>query len=367
MRLALNIDSLTPQLSGIGRYTLNLCTYLSRHSEVRDIAYFHNQRWLKDYSPFLIEEAPRIYNPLRRWKRLTRWRSQRELGRRLFHGPNFFLPEGVPRGVITVHDLSVFMFPETHPVERRRYFDEHFASSLRRARHIITDSQTVKKEVCERFGVDVADVTAIPLGVSSDFGPHNRSIGARTVLESFGLRSGGYCLSVATLEPRKKLANAIRAFLLATERGDISVPLVLAGASGWHNEEIHDLIDRAGGNVRLLGYVQEVHLPILYANAALFLYPSIYEGFGLPPVEAMASGVPVITADRSCLPEITRGAALLIDPDDIDGFAGAIRSVLFDSDLRDRVVAAGRRVAAGYTWNLCGERTLEVYRRVMAA
>ncbi|WP_176591887.1 glycosyltransferase family 1 protein [Sphingobium sp. EM0848] len=367
MRLALNIDSLTPQLSGIGRYTLNLCTYLSRHPEVVDLAYFRNQRWLKDYAPFLIEEAPHIRNPLRSWKRLARWRSRREFDRRLLHGPNFFLPEGAQRGVITVHDLSVFLFPETHPEERRRYFDEHFPSSLRRARHIITDSQTVKTELCERFGVDVTAVTAIPLGVSPDFGPHNRSIAARAVLEGFGLQSGGYCLSVATLEPRKKLVNAIRAFLLATERGDISVPFVLAGASGWHNEEIHDLINRAGGKIRFLGYVPEAQLPILYANAAIFLYPSIYEGFGLPPVEAMASGVPVIAANRSCLPEITRGAALMIDPDDIDGFAGAIRAGLLDSDLRGRIIADGRRVAAGYSWELCVERTLGVYRRVMAA
>ena len=367
MRLALNIDSLTPQLSGIRRYTLNLCTYLSRHPEVDDLAYFRNQRWLKDYAPFLIEEVPHIRNPLRRWKRLARWRSRREFDRRLLHGPNFFLPEGAQRGVITVHDLSVFLFPETHPEERRRYFDEHFPSSLRRAQHIITDSQTVKTELCEWFGVDVNAVTAIPLGVSPDFGPHNRSIAAQAVLKGFGLQSDGYCLSVATIEPRKKLVNAIRAFLLATEREEISVPLVLAGASGWHNEEIHDLIDRAEGKIRFLGYVPEAQLPILYANAALFLYPSIYEGFGLPPVEAMASGVPVIASNRSCLPEITRGAALMIDPDDIDGFAAVISAGLLDDDLRGRTIADGRRVAAGYSWEICVERTLDVYRRVMAA
>ncbi len=367
MRIALNIDSLTPQLSGIGRYTLNLCTYLSYHPEVSDLAYFRNQRWLKDYAPFLIEEVPQIRNPLRRWKRLARWRSQREFSQRLIHGPNFFLDERAERGVITVHDLSVFLFPDTHPEERRRYFDEHFPSSVRRARQIITDSQTVKAELCERFGVNADAVTAIPLGVSPDFGPHNRSDAARVMLDNFGLQSNGYCLSVATLEPRKKLANAIRAFLLATERGNISLPLVLAGASGWHNDEIHDLIDRAGSNIRFLGYVPEAQLPVLYANAALFLYPSIYEGFGLPPVEAMASGVPVITANRSCLPEITQNAAVMIDPDDIDAFAEAIRMSLHDNDLRDRIIADGRRVAAGYSWELCVERTVGVYRRVMAA
>lgn len=366
MRLALNIDSLSPQLSGIGRYTLNLCTHLSCHPEI-DLAYFRNQRWIKDYAPYLIEESPHIRNPLRRWKRLARWRSRREFDRRLVHGPNFFLPEEAQRGVITVHDLSVFMFPETHPDERRRYFDTHFPGSLRRARHIITDSQTVKSELCERFGLDADDVTAIPLGVSPHFGPHNISSAAEVVLDGLGLRPGSYCLSVATLEPRKKLANAIRAFLLATERGDINVPLVLAGASGWHNEEIHALIDRGGASIRFLSYVPEAKLPILYANAALFLYPSIYEGFGLPPVEAMASGVPVIAADRSCLPEITQGAALLIDPDDIDGFADAIRSGLHDSDLRNRIIADGQRVARGYSWETCVERTLGIYRRVLAA
>jgi alpha-1,3-rhamnosyl/mannosyltransferase len=298
---------------------------------------------------------------------LARWQSQREFNNRLLHGPNFFLSEGAQRGVITVHDLSVFLFPETHPYERRRFFDEHFPSSLRRARHIITDSQTVKMELCERFNIGADAVTAIPLGVSPQFGPHNRSIDARAVLDRFGLQSDGYCLSVATLEPRKKLANAIRAFLLATEQGEVSVPLILAGASGWHNEEIHDLIAGAGSKIRFLGYVPEAQLPILYANAALFLYPSIYEGFGLPPVEAMASGVPVIAANRSCLPEITQGAALMIDPDDIDGFAAAIVAGLHDSALRSRIIADGRRIAAGYSWALCGERTLDVYRKVIAA
>jgi glycosyltransferase involved in cell wall biosynthesis len=143
---------------------------------------------------------------------------------------------------------------------------------------------------------------------------------------------------------------------------------VLVGARGWLNEGLHALIERqtARGMLVTLGQVPEADLPFLYAGARLFLYPSIYEGFGLPPIEAMASGVPVIVSDRSCLPEVTQGAAMTINPDDVDAFSEAILRGLEDDNWRREAIDHGIRVAASYGWDKCIENTVDVYRKVWA-
>ena len=186
------------------------------------------------------------------------------------------------------------------------------------------------------------------------------------MLARHGLAHGGYLLSVGTLEPRKNLVAAIRAWASLPTAVTAGRPLVVAGAKGWLNDAIMALVERLerAGSVRFLGFVAQEDLPALYSGAIALAYPSRYEGFGLPVVEAMACGVPVITSNASCLPEVAGGAAELVDPDDEAGLAQAMHRLIEDEGHRRALSAAGIEWVRELTWAACAERTLEVYRAV---
>ena len=363
MRIALCVDALAPQPGGIGRYTWELAKGLAERDDIDRLSFFGRGR-LIDEPRYLMEnrEFPRQRKLARR---IDAWRMKRTLRSSLVHGPNYFLPAAVGSGVITVHDLSVFKYPETHPAARVRAFEQLFKSSLDRSAHVITDTETIRQELVATFSLRPEFVTAIPLGVDPRFRPAHASRSG--TLDSLGLSHGGYGLCVSTLEPRKKILE----LLMAWERLPAGIrnryPLVLAGGSGWENDDLHAEIDRgvSDGWLRHLGFVDDELLPDLYAGAALFIYPSIYEGFGLPPIEAMASGVPVIVADRSCLPEVCGDAARYVDPDDPDAFASAIDASLSDASWRAETVTRGLERARQFTWERCVERTIGVYRKVI--
>jgi alpha-1,3-rhamnosyl/mannosyltransferase len=295
------------------------------------------------------------------------WQVRKILRSSLVHGPNYFLPASAEGGIITVHDLSVFRYPETHPADRVRAFERQFTHSLQRAAHIITDTETIRREVIETFSVAPDAITAVPLGVDAKFAPREEA--ESSVLRSLGLRPQGYGLCVSTLEPRKKIVELIRAWDRLPSDLKTQFPLVLAGGSGWENEALHDEIEKAAGKgwLRHLGFVNEQLLGELYAGSALFLYPSIYEGFGLPPIEAMASGVPVIVANSSCLPEVCGNVAHFVDPDDAEQFARSIENSLTNSEWRRQAVAGGLDRARNFTWARCVDETLAVYRKVNSA
>lgn len=362
MRVTLCVDALEPQPGGIGRYTWELCKGLATNSDVEFLHFFGRGRLIDD--PALLIEGARLPRQRRLFRRFHDWQMSRTLKTSLVHGPNYFLPAGADRGIITVHDLSVFRFPETHPVERVKAFERLFASSMRRAMHVITDTETVRRELMDRFSVRPEMVTSVPLGVSSQFAPA-RADGPE--LRSIGLVQGAYGLCVSALEPRKKILELLSAWRELPKELRAKFPLVLAGGSGWENEALHDEIELgvAEGWLCHLGFVEELKLPALYAGAALFVYPSSYEGFGLPPLEAMASGTPVIVADRSCLPEVCGDAAHYVDPDDEFAFIETLRSALEDEGWRRRASLRGLERAKLFSWSRCVDETLSVYRDVI--
>jgi alpha-1,3-rhamnosyl/mannosyltransferase len=267
--------------------------------------------------------------------------------------------------ISTLHDLSFVHYPETQPKERLKHLDRYLPHTLARAAYIITDSEEVRREAIGHFGLDATRVTAIHLGVDPIFAPREEAA-CRAVLASRGLRYGGYVLSVGTLEPRKNLVAAIRAFEALPERIRGGTSLVIAGQRGWLSGDIERLI-RSGevaGWLRFLGFVPQEELPVIYAGARLFVYPSRYEGFGLPVVEALASGVPVITSSVSCLPEIAGDAADLVHPDDIDGLRNSMNRLLEDEGHRVELRARGIQRAKRFSWQRCAEETVAIYRRV---
>jgi alpha-1,3-rhamnosyl/mannosyltransferase len=356
------VDALAPKPSGIGRYTWELSQGLP-HAGVQTTFYGRGQR-IEDPAALLSDRPFAV--PRRRFRKLRKWWDQRSLAGGLVHGPNYFLPGFADAGIITVHDLSVLRFPETHPAERVAAFEREFERSLRRAIHVITDTETVREEVLEAFGLAPAQVTAVHLGVDPAFRPRSAEE-LRGPLAALGLKPGKYGLSVATLEPRKKIDALVRAWRDLPRRLRDATPLVLAGGSGWRNERLLPLIEQgeAEGWLRRLGYVPEETLPSLYAGSALFAYPSSYEGFGLPPLEAMASGVPAVVARRSCLPEVCGDVPIYVDPDDETSLKQALERALSDSAWRSGAAERGVAHARSFTWNRCVNATLAVYQKAV--
>jgi alpha-1,3-rhamnosyl/mannosyltransferase len=363
MRVTLCVDALERQPGGIGRYTWELYRGLSRREEISSLHYVAHGRLIDDPERLLLgKRRRRARGPFRI---LAERKLRRLFGSSLVHGPNYFLPPLAESGIVTVHDLSVLRYPESHPAARARAFERQLLPSLERSRRIITDTETVRRELIDMFALDSERVAAVPLGVDSRFQPAGSDIISEVVTQ-WSLIPGRYGLCVSTLEPRKKISELIQAWRNLPLSIRDRFPLVLAGGAGWKNEALLAEIESASreGWLKHLGFVDDVALRKLYAGAALFAYPSTYEGFGLPPLEAMASGVPVIVANRSCIPEVCGDAARYVDPDDIERFAEAIHEGLCNADWRSNMIQRGLHRAAQFTWDRCIEGTVAVYRSV---
>lgn len=366
MKLVLSVEALTPPLSGIGRYNWELAQRMPHQPAIDSLSFYRNGRWIAEPASLLAPATKKcpFRIPPPRWLRTINARIKCRGA--VFHGPNFFLPPCADIGVVTIHDLSVFKFPETHPAERIRHFERDFSRSMAQAGHLITDTETIRQEVIEFLGWPEDRITSIPLGVSEQFSPRTPEH-IQSVLSEYDLKAGAYCLCVSTLEPRKRIDRLLNAYALLPMALRVRYPLALIGPKGWLNESLLQTIEqgRRAGWLKYLGFVPEEDLPLLFAGARLFVYPSIYEGFGLPVIEAMASGIPVVTSDQSCLPEVTLGAALLINPDDIDAFSTALEQGLEDEVWRGQARKSGLSVAGQYQWERCINDTITVYQRAL--
>jgi alpha-1,3-rhamnosyl/mannosyltransferase len=264
-----------------------------------------------------------------------------------------------------VHDLSWLSYPDAHPVERVRFLDKHLPGTLARADLVLTDSEFIAAEIASRFALPRAKIRAIPLGVDAAYHPRTAEEILAT-LAKYGLEHSAYLLVVATLEPRKNLARLVRAYAALPVSTQARHPLVIVGARGWLNEAFERAIAplETAGTARRLGYVDERELPLLYAGAHAFAFPSLYEGFGLPVLEAMASGVPALTSNVSSLPEVAGDSALTVDPLDEASLRAGLERLLDDSGWRERAIAEGMTRARKYPWSRCVDATIDAYRAV---
>lgn len=263
--------------------------------------------------------------------------------------------------VLTIHDLSFRLFPRTHSLRNIVWTRSLVPVSVRRSRHIIAVSNNTRLDLIRLMNVDESKVSVVYEGVSGAFHPEPGD-GDEEALAYYGI-DRPYILSVGTLEPRKNLNQLIRAF----ERTAAAVPrvtLVLAGRRGWMAQAIFDELERRDllDRVRITGYVQDRHLPALYRHAAAFVYPSLYEGFGLPPLEAMASGAPVIVSRSSSLPEVVGDAGLYVDPLNDEDLAAAMEKVLADEELAADLRVRGLKRAGRFSWQRAAAQTLEILR-----
>ncbi len=279
----------------------------------------------------------------------------------LLHGMAFVIPP-LWRGpaVVTVHDLAFLKIEGHAPKRRQIYLRSMIGQSVRRAKKVLTVSAHAGQDVVELFDIDPAKVVVTPLGVSPGLAP--LSPNAREAFRSTHGITRPTLLYLGTLEPRKNIPNLLRAFDQVADRLDAE--LVLGGAEGWLTEELHLTLSAMThrDRVRLTGFISENELASWLSAADAFVFPSRYEGFGLPPLEAMACGTPVIASTSSSLPEVLGADALLADPDDVEGIASAMERLLGDpaltSDLRERGLAR----AARFTWEATARATLEAYR-----
>jgi glycosyltransferase involved in cell wall biosynthesis len=262
--------------------------------------------------------------------------------------------------VVTVHDLAFIVHPELFPRPWRLMYRAGLARAVRSADAIIAISRHTAEDLARRTRVDPHKVHVIPLATT----PQRSSSSVEETLARLKIRRP-YLLFVGTLEPRKNLVRLVRAYRRMAARGAPHA-LVLTGPLGWHAQGLMSELSAEGpGAVVLTGHVSASDLDAIYRGAAAFAYPSLYEGFGLPVIEAMIRGVPCVVSTSSSLPEVAGDAALMVDPRSVGGLAEALERVTTDEALADRLRAAGRERAARYTWDETARLTLDLYKSIL--
>lgn len=381
LKVVLSVDPVRFPLTGIGRYTFELARCLQQ-TGMEDLRFLRGRRMQRsmlapgNVNPMagaaawkkyaqkntLAVEAFRILNPWLKARALKGFEDY------VFHSPNYYLPPFGGQSVVTIHDLSPYIWSESHPAERVRYMRAEIELSLKRATALITDTEYTRREVASFFGWPLERIHAVHLASAPEFVPRAANELSET-LSKFGLEVSGYSLFTGTVEPRKNIDVLLDAYY----RLPISLrqrwPLVVVGYRGWASDDLHARLEKAQreGWLKYLGFVSNDLLPILMAGARLFLYPSLYEGFGLPVLEAMSCGVPVVCSNASTLPEVAGEAAAFHAPEDVDTLLVLLKAGLEDDDWRKNAGAAGLKQSAKFSWERCARETLDVYRSISMA
>ncbi|MGC9359367.1 MAG: glycosyltransferase family 4 protein [Anaerolineae bacterium] len=354
--------------AGVSQYIHWLMTMLPRVSpDVRFTAFGGAET--PDYSGWEIRAAfmPGHSSMARvAWEQVALPRAVRRAGVDVLHSPVYAGPllYGRPQ-IVTLHDLSFYLFPHLFPPARRRYLQRMTRATTRRADAVIAVSESTARDAIEILGLPSERVHVIPNGVNPELHPPSDDdiVALRTRYDL----PERYVLYLGTLEPRKNLPTLIKAYGLARRSG-IQHGLVIAGGKGWYDEPIYEAVRIAGleEDVRLTGYVPSEHLAALYGAADLFVYPSLYEGFGLPPLEAMACGTPVLVSNVSAMPEVMGKAGVTVNPRESKEIAEAMLSLLADEERRRTLAKAGLERAARYSWENTARLTAALYREVAA-
>ena len=370
MRIGIDYTAAVQQRAGIGRYTRGLVRALAEVDRGNEYVLFaavsgrqpaemdwpQNFRMrkvpLSDHTVAILWHRLRLPLPIEALIGVID----------IFHSPDFVLPPTRAGTILTVHDLSFLRHPECADPNLRAYLNKAVPRSVHRADVVLADSQNTKDDLVELLGVNPDKVEVVYPGVEGCFRPIEDEVLLEGVRRRYNLPSR-FILSLGTLEPRKNFARLIEAFANLQSAICNLQHLVIAGGEGWMYEPIYAKVKELGlgDSVLFLGFVPDEDLPALYNLADLFVYPSLYEGFGLPPLEAMACGVPVVASTRPSLPEVLGQAALLVDPLDVEGLAAAMERALEDEGLRETMVKRGLERAKGLTWRKAARRLLGIY------
>lgn len=286
----------------------------------------------------------------------------------IYHATDFVLPPTLPhtRTLLTVHDLSFVRVPEAASPALKAYLDQVVPRSVRRADHILADSQATKDDLVELYRTPHEKITVLLSGVDTHFQPVLDSLALLTTRSRYHIGTAPYIFSIGTVQPRKNYSRLIQALAHLRAEG-YDLHLVIAGGRGWLEDPIYATIRDTGLDdyVHFIGFADEADLPALYTGAACVAFPSLYEGFGLPVLEAMACGVPVVTSNISSLPEVAGDAALMVNPYDTDELADALRRVLDDSSHRQALIAKGHARARQFTWEASAHHLRTIYDQLL--
>jgi len=377
--VAVDLRALVPEATGIGVYTREMLLHLAALGGFDYLGLAHREPHsdrlggLRE-AGLSIEHQPAplgvLWQQLRLPRRLARGDAD------LFWSPLQTLPVRCPvPSVVTVHDLTVLLMPDAHRAKVRFSQVPFLARSLARARRVVAVSAATADDLRfhfpQAFQADPGKLRVIHHGVSPAFRPAE-AVERRAIREELGAPEG-YLLYAGTLEPRKNVEGVLDAWLALRADDPGTPPLVLAGGYGWHSRSLLRKIERMrargtreeGGDLMVLGRVDDDRLARLYRGATVFVYPSFYEGFGMPVLEAMASGTPVVTSDRSSLPEVAGDAALTVRPEDPTVIAGAIRHLLANPNQAADLAGRGLERSRAFRWERSAAQMEEVFREAL--
>jgi len=365
------IDSLSllSPLTGIGRYTYEISKRLQTEDDL-EINFFYGY-----YSPKLLEPSLKsgikslrsllIQNQyVKKVVRKILFTSSRLFAPSydIYWQPNFIPNKNIKsKKIITaVHDFSFILYKDFHPKERIEYLEKNFYSNITRSDIIITGSQFTKQEIIDRLHIKANKIRVIYHGIDhSLFRVHDN-------LKLDYILPKKFIFSVGSIEPRKNLIGLLKAYQLLDENLKKEYKLVLAGFKGWQNKEIMEIINNNKDTIHYLGHISDKELAKTYNLASIFVYPSFYEGFGIPPLEAMACGTPVIASNRSSIPEVCGDAILYVDPDDTSDITNKIKTLIADENLQKVLVDKGLKKAKEYSWDKSTQAHLKIIKELFS-
>lgn len=371
MRVALELQPCCGKRSGIGSYTYELARRLKSQKDLEFCGNLFNFLGRNDNSASLRGVTMPVHEnrlfPYGVYRRI--WNVVPIPYERLFHNGadatiffNYIVPPHMNGHVLTViHDMTYLRFPETVEKRNLRRIQKGISYSVERSSRILTDSEFSKREIMELLEVPEQKISVVPgapslLGESADFTKFSREMGIHCP----------FLLYVGTIEPRKNIVRLLRAFSLLKERHRIPHQLVLAGGSGWGTEEIYRTAKEISHaeDIVFTGYISDAEKNALYQNADVFLFPSVYEGFGIPPLEAMHHGCPVVCSNAASLPEVVGDAAELVNPLEIESIADGIWHVLSDRLYAQDLVEKGHTQAKKFTWEASANQLVKICREI---
>jgi glycosyltransferase involved in cell wall biosynthesis len=377
LRIAIDYTSAINQNAGIGRFVRNLIGAVVANDPTDAFLLLHaapNPGREPTY-PTAANVSHRALRISERWTNIIWHRLQVPLPADwltgpvdLFHSPDFVLPPvRAARSILTVHDLAFLLYPECADARLRAYLEKTVPRSVQRADYVVADSENTRNDVICLLGVPPDRVTVVPGGVDPVFRPVTDPARLTALRQMLGIDPvTPYILFIGVIEPRKNLMGLIEAFDVLKSRRPLPHKLVVAGRRGWLSEATMERADRSQYRDEIIfpGYIPESELPTLYSAAEAFAFPSHYEGFGLPVLEAMACGTPVVASRASSLPEIVGDAGMQVDPDDSERLASALELLALNPEMRADFRERGIARAATFTWDAAARVMLDVYHRV---
>jgi glycosyltransferase involved in cell wall biosynthesis len=386
MRIGIDATALPPRPVGAGNYIIQLIRAIALSNEMTEPVLDANQPNGLEFVIFVqksrlgslnLEETPNLHlvvlpdlSPSLRllWEQISFPRLAEKHQLDLLHSLHYTMPLAYPgRTVVTFHDMTFFLFPQYHTLPKRFFFRFFIRASSRKAVALIADSESTRQDAIRLVGVSAEKIFTAQLGVTQEFRPIRDETILQQTRQKYQLPEH-FLLYVGTIEPRKNLPTLLQAYAAVADQMSAH-RLVVVGLKGWMVRNIGQNSGqlKISDKVHFTGYVEQPDLPVIYNLADVFVYPSVYEGFGLPVLEAMACGTPVITSNVSSLPEIVGDAGVLLAPNDTQALGRSMLELINDPIQRQRLSIMGQERAAAFSWKRTAEKTIAVYRHVISA